>query len=300
MSTTPIEAAQNTAVVSTAGETMRSRTSNRVIQIRPSRGLFDLGLDQVWNYRHLLMTLVRRDVSVQYKQAALGAGWAVIQPIFAVIIFTLIFSMFAKLPIPGNIPYPIFAFAAVLPWNYFADSVRRASTSLVQEEELVKKVFFPRLVLPLSGVLTPIIDFMIGLCVLFVIMAFFGLWPTWRIVAIPFLLAFAGMTALMVSLWLSPINVRYRDVRHTLPFLLQIWMYGSPVVYSSTMVPEAWKWVFALNPMVGVIDGFRWVIFGSDVLNLNSLGIGILIVAPLLFGGLVFFRKLERTFPDVI
>ncbi|HPI48264.1 MAG TPA: ABC transporter permease [Hyphomonadaceae bacterium] len=300
MTSTIAETAPAEVVAASGDPGMRGRTSDRVIHIRPSRGLLDLGLDQVWSYRHLLFTLVRRDVSVQYKQAALGAGWAVIQPIFAVIIFTIIFSLFAKLPIPGNIPYPIFAFAAVLPWNYFADSVRRASTSLVQEEELVKKVFFPRLVLPLSGVLTPIIDFLIGLCVLVIMMAFFGIWPSWRFIAIPFLIAFAGMTALTVSLWLAPINVRYRDVRHTLPFLLQIWMYGSPVVYSSTIVPEAWKWVFAVNPMVGVIDGFRWVIFGSEVLTLNSLAIGALIVAPLLFGGLVFFRKLERTFPDVI
>jgi lipopolysaccharide transport system permease protein len=235
-----------------------------------------------------------------YRQAALGAAWAVIQPIFAVIIFTIVFSMIAKLPTPGNVPYPVFAFAAVLPWNYFAEGVRRASTSLVNEEELVKKVYFPRMVLPLNGILTPLVDFVIGFCVLMVIMAIYGVWPSWRLIVVPFLVVYAGLTAMMVSMWLGPINVRYRDVKHTLPFLLQIWMYGSPVVYSTTMVPEEWRWAFALNPMVGVIDGFRWAVFGDTALSLNSLGIGALIVIPLLFGGLVFFRKLERTFPDVI
>jgi len=298
MSTQPINA-DSDQVVATATVTHK-RTSERVTSIRPSRGLLDLGLNQVWDYRHLLLTLARRDVSVMYRQAALGAAWAVIQPIFAVIIFTIVFSIIAKLPTPGNVPYPVFAFAAVLPWNYFAEGVRRASISLVNEEELVKKVYFPRLVLPLNGVLTPLVDFLIGLCVLMVIMALYGVWPSWRLIVVPFLVAYAGLTALMVSMWLGPINVRYRDVKHTLPFLLQIWMYGSPVVYSSTMVPEEWRWAFALNPMVGVIDGFRWAVFEDTALSLNSLGIGMLIVAPLLFGGLVFFRKLERTFPDVI
>lgn len=279
---------------------MNARTSEQVVRIRPSRGLFDLGLNEVWRYRHLLATLVRRDVSVRYKQAALGLAWAVIQPIFAVTIFTIIFSIFAKLPIPGNIPYPVFAFAAVVPWNYFAESVRSASLSLVNEEELVKKVYFPRLVLPLSGVMTPVVDFLVGLGVLLLMMMFFNVWPTWRLAIIPFLLAYAAATALMVSLWLSPINVRYRDVKHTLPFLLQVWMYGSPVVYASSMVPADWQWVLLLNPVAGVIDGFRWAIFGDGVLSLNGLGFGALIVGPLLFGGLVFFKKLERTFADVI
>lgn len=283
-----------------AGPGLSARTSEAVTNIRPSRGLFDLGLDKVWEYRHLLVTLVRRDISVRYKQAALGAGWAVIQPLFAVLIFTLIFSIVAKLPVPGGLPYPVFAFAAVLPWNYFAESVRSASTSLVNEEELVKKVYFPRLVLPLSGVITPILDFLVGLGVLIVIMLCFGILPTWRLAVIPLLLVYAGAIALMVSLWLSPINVRFRDVKHTLPFLLQIWMYGSPVVYASSMIPADWSWAFALNPLVGVIDGFRWAVFGNSVLSLSSIGIGATIVLPLLFGGLVFFRKLERTFPDVI
>ncbi len=277
-----------------------ARTSDTVTHIRPSRGLLDLGLDKVWQYRHLLLTLVRRDVSVRYKQAALGAGWAIIQPLFAVLIFTLIFSTIAKLPVPSNVPYLVFALAAVLPWNYFADSVRNASTSLVNEEELVKKVYFPRLVLPLAGVVTPIVDFTIGLAVLIVVMLLFGITPSWRLAIIPLLLVYASATALMVSLWLSPINVRFRDVKHTLPFLLQIWMYGSPVVYASSMIPPEWSWAFALNPLVGVIDGFRWAVFGDSVLSLTSLGIGAIIVLPLLFGGLVFFRKLERTFPDVI
>jgi lipopolysaccharide transport system permease protein len=279
---------------------MRSRTSDRQTFVRPDRGLFDVELDQIWRYRGLLVTLVKRDIQVLYRQAALGAAWAIIQPIFAVIIFTIVFGMLAKMPTPGNIPYPIFAFAAVLPWNYFAEAVRRGGTGLVTDEELVRKVYFPRLLIPLGAAIGPLLDFAIGFALLLILMVAYGVMPTWRLIAVPPLIAMAGIAALSVSMWLGPINVRYRDVKHTLPFMLQIWMYASPVVYSFSMVPQEWKWVVALNPMVGVIEGFRWAVFGKGNLDPIAMIVSGLLVVALFIGGLIFFKRMERSFADLI
>jgi lipopolysaccharide transport system permease protein len=276
------------------------RVSEQVTHIRPSRGWFDLRLDQIWRYRDLLMTLVRRDVQVLYKQAALGAAWAVIQPVFAVTIFTIVFGTLAKIPTPGGVPYPVFAFAAVLPWNYFAEGMRRGALGLVNEGELVRKVYFPRLLIPLAGVTAPLVDLAIGFCVLLVVMFIYGVTPTWSILAVIPLSLLAGLLALSVSLWLGPINVRYRDVKHTVPFLIQIWMYASPVVYSFTMIPDEWKWVYSLNPMVGVIEGFRWAVTGQGHLDPTAMLAGGGLLAALLLGGLVFFRRTEHTFADLI
>ena len=289
-----------TPAMEEAGKALPKPRSATLTRIRPSLGLFDLELDQVWRYRGLLATLVKRDIAVLYRQAALGAGWAIIQPIFAVAIFTIVFSRIAKLPVPGDVPYPVFAFAAVLPWTYFAEAVRRGSTNLVNEANLVKKVYFPRLLIPLSSALAPLLDFLLALGVLIVLMLIMGVAPTWRIVAVFPLIMVAGLMALGVSLWLAPINVRYRDVKHTLNFMLQIWMYASPVVYASSMVPDEWRWAYALNPMVGVIEGFRWAITGTEQPDLLAMGIGAALIAALLFSGLVFFKRMERTFADLI
>lgn len=278
----------------------RKRTSERVTEIRPSRGLFDLQLEQIWYYRDLLMTLVKRDVQVLYKQAALGAAWAVVQPVFAVFIFTVVFGVLAKLPTPNNIPYPVFAFAAVLPWNYFAECVRRGGTGLVTEAELVRKVYFPRILILLSGVIAPILDLLIGFGVLLVVMIIYGVMPTWQILAVIPLTLVAGLLALSVSLWLGPINVKYRDVKHTLTFMLQIWMYASPVVYAFSMVPDEWKWLYSLNPMVGVIEGFRWAITGQGHPDAIAMSVGGALMLVLLVGGLIFFKKTERSFADLI
>ncbi|MDP3737115.1 MAG: ABC transporter permease [Hyphomonadaceae bacterium] len=294
---TPADASAATTPPATP---LRARTSERRTLIRPDRGLFDLELDQIWRSRGLLATLVKRDIMVLYRQAALGAAWAVIQPIFAVIIFTIVFGIIAKIPTPGDVPYAIFAFAAVLPWNYFAESVRRGGTGLVTEEELVRKVYFPRLLIPLAGTIGPILDFLIGFVVLLILMAFFGIAPTWRLIAIPPLLVLAGMCALSISMWIGPINVRYRDVKHTLPFILQIWMYASPVVYSFSIVPDNLKWIVALNPMVGVIEAFRWAVFGEGVLDPIAIGVSGVLIVVLFFGGLVFFKRMERSFADLI
>lgn len=289
-----------TGNTNTTEATIRARTSEQVTNIRPSRGLFDLQLEQVWRFRGLLATLVKRDIQILYKQAALGAAWAVVQPVFAVFIFTVVFGTLAKLPTPNNIPYPVFAFAAVLPWNYFAEGVRRGGTGLVTEAELVRKVFFPRLLILLSGVIAPLLDVMIGFGVLLIVMLAYGVMPTWHIIAVIPLTLIAGLLALSVSMWLGPINVKYRDIKHTLPFMLQIWMYASPVVYSFQMVPNEWKWLYSLNPMVGVIEGFRWAVTGQGSPDPTAMLVGGVLMLVLLFGGLVFFKKSERYFADLI
>jgi lipopolysaccharide transport system permease protein len=276
------------------------RTSERVTHIRPRRGWFDLQLDEVWRYRGLLATLVQRDIQVLYKQALLGAAWAIIQPVLAVIIFTVVFGVLMKVPTPAGIPYPIFAFAAVLPWNYFAEGLRRGANGLVNEGDIVRKVFFPRMLVPLSGAIAPLLDFAIGLGVLLILMLVYGLAPSWHIVAVIPLTLVAGLLALAVSLWLGPINVRYRDVKHTVPFLIQIWMYASPVVYPLDIVPEQWRWLYALNPMVGLIEGFRWGVTGQGLPDLVAMGVGLVLIVMLLLGGLVFFRRNEHTFADLI
>jgi len=276
------------------------RTSERVTHIRPSRGWFDLQLDEAWRYRGLLATLVQRDIQVLYKQALLGAAWAIIQPVLAVIIFTVVFGKLMNVPTPAGIPYSIFAFAAVLPWNYFAEGLRRGANGLINEGEIVRKVFFPRMLIPLSGAIAPLLDFAIGLGVLLILMLAYGLAPSWYIVAVVPLALTAGLLALAVSLWLGPINVRYRDVKHTVPFLIQIWMYASPVVYPLNVVPEQWRWLYALNPMVGVIEGFRWAVTGQGVPDLMAMGVGLVLIVVLLLGGLVFFRKNEHSFADLI
>jgi len=275
------------------------RTSDRVTLIRPDRGLFDLELPLIWRYRDLLGTLVKRDVMVLYRQAALGAAWAVLQPIFAIAIFSFIFGRVAKLP-TGGAPYPVFAFAALLPWNYFAECVRRGGLGLVTEAELIRKIYFPRILLPLAAAIAPLVDLAIGFLVLLAVMLIYHVAPTWRLVALVPLTAVAGVLGLSVALWLGPINVRFRDVKHTLPFMLQIWMYASPVVYAFGMIPDRWKWLYALNPMVGVIEGFRWAVLGQTRPDLAAMSIGAAIFLVLLAGGLVFFKRAERSFADLI
>jgi lipopolysaccharide transport system permease protein len=276
-----------------------SKDAERDVVIRPTKGLFDLEMGNVWRYRELLHTLMMRDIQVLYKQAALGAAWAIIQPVFAVVVFTVVFGNFAKMPSDG-IPYPIFAFAAVLPWTYFAEATRRASTGLVDDADLVRKVYFPRLIIPLAKVSAPLLDFAIAFCVLLIMMAFYGVMPSVKLLAIIPLIMVAGTLALAIGLWLGPINVRFRDVKHTVPFMLQIGMYASPIVYPLSQVPAEWKALYSLNPMVGVIEGFRWAVFDRGSPDFVALGIGLLVVLTLLLGGLVWFKNQERSFADVI
>jgi len=270
-----------------------------VFEVRASRGLLDLDLAAVWRYRELLYFLVLRELVVRYKQAALGFGWAIVQPLFAVMIFTLVFGVFAKIPSDG-IPYPVFALAATLPWTYFAEAMRRSGLSLINDSELVRKVYFPRLILPLAGIITPLADFLVAFVVLLIMMAWYGIWPTWHIVLlVPFLLLAMGL-ALATGLWLGPINVRYRDIMHTMPFLVQVWMYASPIVYPVSMVPEKWRALYSLNPMVGVIEGFRWALLGTKSPDLTSIAIGATVIVLATVAGIIFFKNKERAFADVI
>ena len=240
-----------------------------------------------------------RDIQVLYKQALLGAGWAILQPVFAVTIFTIVFGYFARMPSEG-VPYPLFAFAGVLPWTYFAEAVRRSATGLVTDSELIRKIYFPRLIMPLANVVTPLVDFCIAFFILLILMAFYGMAPSWKFLLVPPLMVVSALLALSIGLWLAPINVRFRDIKHTLPFMIQIWMYASPIVYPLSMVPEQWQWAYSLNPMVGVIEGFRWAVFNQGEPNFMALGMSGVIILVLLVSGLIFFRRMERSFADVI
>jgi lipopolysaccharide transport system permease protein len=269
------------------------------IEIRPSRGLFDLDLDSVWQYRELLFVLILRDIQVLYKQAALGVAWAIAQPVFAVIVFSVVFGRFARMPSDG-IPYPVFAFAAVLPWTYFAEAVRRGGTGLVTDSELVRKIYFPRLIIPLAGVIAPLLDFLIAFVVLLGVMIWYGVMPSWRLLTVPVLLLIAALFALSISLWLGPLNVRFRDIKHMLPFVLQVWMYATPIVYPISIVPAEWRSIYSINPMVGVIEGFRWAVFGQSRPDVLAICVSLSVIALLLLGGVMFFRRMERSFADLI
>jgi lipopolysaccharide transport system permease protein len=270
-----------------------------VIVIKARPGLFHLDVRSLWDYRELLYFLAWRDVKVRYKQTAIGAAWAVLQPFTTMVIFTVIFGHFAKMPSDG-VPYPVFAYTALLPWTYFATALTRCTGSVVGNAQLISKVYFPRLILPISGTLSALIDFAISLVILIGMMAWYGIVPTRNVLALPLFLLLSVATTLAVGLWLSALNVRYRDVGHAIPFLIQCWMYASPVVYPVSMVPVRWRSLYSLNPMVGVIEGFRWALLGKASPDFGAVTTSALLVTILLLGGLVYFRHLERTFADVI
>ena len=277
----------------------RALAQRPITEIRPSRGLFDLDLGVVWRYRELLSILVARDIRVRYRQAALGAAWALIQPVFTVLIATIVFGHFAKMPSDG-VPYPLFALAASLPWQYFQEATRRASIGLVTDSELVRKVYFPRLILPLASVTGPLVDFAVTLVVVMFALLYFGVTPTWRLLFLPVFLLIAMLLSLSVALWLGPINAKFRDIMHTLPFLLQVWMYGSPVFYPMSVVPEKWRALYSLNPMVGVIEGFRWAVLAKAHPDPRSMMISGSVILVMLVSGLVWFKNRERQFADII
>jgi lipopolysaccharide transport system permease protein len=279
--------------------TRPAAVGRRPAQIRPRPGLLSLDLVEVWRCRELLGVFVMRELKVRYKQAAIGAFWALIQPVVAVAIFTLIFGHFAKMP-SGGVPYVVFAFAAVLPWTYFADALRRGAMGLIGDAELVRKIYFPRLITPLALVAAPLADFAAGFCVLLALLAWFRLAPGPQVLLLPAFVLVAMLLALALALWLAPVSVRYRDVGHALPFLIQVWLYASPVAYPETIVPARWRPLYDLNPMVGVISGFRWALLGSARPDFQAMGLGLAVIVALLAGGLVFFRRMERSFADVI
>lgn len=270
-----------------------------VVYLRPARGWAALNLGDLWHYRELLFFLTWRDLKVRYKQAALGVGWAVIQPVMNMIIFSIIFGQLAKLPSDG-IPYPIFSYAALLPWYLFSGALQRSSVSLVQNANLLTKVYFPRLVIPLATVLAALVDFCISLLVLLGMCFYFGYPPGWTILWLIPLTLLALLSAAAVGTWFSALNVQYRDIQQMVPFLVQAWMYASPVAYSASIIPTGnWRLVYALNPMTGVIQGFRWALFGGAPPD-QSVLISAVVVLILLVTGLFYFRRMERTFADTV
>jgi lipopolysaccharide transport system permease protein len=267
--------------------------------IQPPSGLDNLDVAALWEYRELLYFLVWRDVKVRYKQSFIGAGWAIIQPVMTMAIFTVVFGNFAKIPSDG-VPYAVFAYTALLPWTYFSSALSRSGTGLVSNANLITKVYFPRLIIPLASVIAPAVDFLFAFLVLLGLMAWFGIAPTWGILALPLFFLLAMITALAIGLWLSPLNARYRDVGHTIPFLTQFWMFASPVVYPVSLIPESWRLIYSLNPMVGVIEGFRWALLGKENPDFAPMLVSVAVVLVLLAGGIVFFKRMERTLADVI
>jgi lipopolysaccharide transport system permease protein len=274
-------------------------TSAPVLVLQPSKGLVQLNLGEVWAYRELLYFLIWRDVKVRYKQTALGAAWAILQPVMTMVVFSVFFGKLAKMPSDG-IPYPVFAFAALLPWQLFAFALSESSNSLVSSQNLITKVYFPRLVVPLAAVLAGLVDFAIAFVVLLGLMWYYDIVPTAAIVLLPLFVFFTAVTALAVGLWLSSLNVKYRDVRYTIPFLTQFWMFATPVAYPSSLVPAKWRAVLGLNPMAGVVEGFRWALLGKAEGPGPLLIVSVGAVAVLLICGLIYFRQTERTFADLV
>jgi lipopolysaccharide transport system permease protein len=274
-------------------------TGPPVLVIRPSRGFLSLNLKDLWAYRELLYFLVWRDIKVRYKQTALGAAWAIIQPVMTMVVFSVFFGRLAKVPSDG-IPYPVFAFAALLPWQLFAFSLTESSNSLVGSQNLITKVYFPRLVIPLASVLAGIVDFAIAFVVLLGLMLYYGIRPTAAVAWLPLFVLLALATALSVGLWFSALNVKYRDVRYTIPFLTQFWMFATPVAYSSSLVPQPWRAWFGLNPMAGVVEAFRWALFGKSSSPGGLIWVSVAAVLLLLIGGLFYFRRTESTFADIV
>jgi lipopolysaccharide transport system permease protein len=269
------------------------------VTIEPTRGLFHLRLRDIWLHRELLYFLVWRDVKVRYKQTAIGVVWVILQPLLTMLIFTVVFGRFARIPSEG-VPYPLFAIVGLLPWLYFSSAVMRSAISVVAEADVIRKVYFPRLIIPASALLAALVDLAIGLLIVFVMLSTFGFRPTWSVLTLPVFTLLAVANALGIGLWLSALNVRYRDVGHTIPFLMQCWMYASPVVYPVSIVPVKWRYLYDLNPMVGVLAGFRWALLATDQLEIRAILTSTAIMCTLLVSGLVVFKYMERTFVDVI
>ena len=270
-----------------------------VTTIRPPKGWAPLDLREFAGAHELLYFLILRSLKLRYKQTVLGAAWAVLQPLLTMAVFTLVFSRLARLSSDG-LPYPVFALAALVPWTYFANALTQAGNSLVDQHQLLTKVYFPRLLLPLSAVLAGLVDLMISFALLLAVLLWYGIVPPVRLLVAPAFILLAAISALAPGIWLAALNVRYRDVRYVIPFLVQIWLFVTPVAYSSSLVPERWRALYALNPMAGVVDGFRWMIAPSASHLGSSLVLSLTAVAILLIAGLYFFRRMERSFADVV
>jgi lipopolysaccharide transport system permease protein len=269
------------------------------LRIEASRGWIPLRLGELWEYRELLYFLVWRDIKVRYKQTALGAIWAIIQPFTTMVVFSLFFGKLAKIP-SDNIPYPIFCYAALVPWTFFANGLTQSSESLVGNANLIRKVYFPRLTIPVAAVLSGIVDFGLAFIVLLGMMLYYGIVPTVNVVWLPLFLLLALVSSLGIGLWLSALNLKYRDVRYVVPFLTQIWLFVTPIAYPSTLLPARWQLVYGLNPMAGVVRGFRWALLGTTTAPGPIIFVSSLASLLILAGGVFYFRRMERTFADLV
>jgi lipopolysaccharide transport system permease protein len=286
------------SVLSASGSKLAEGPKAPAIVIEPAT-TFSLRLRELWDYRELLYFLFWRDMKVRYKQTLLGGAWAIMQPVVSVMVFTVFFGRLVKVSSDG-IPYPLFALTGLLPWQLFAFSLNAASSSLVNNAHLLTKVYFPRLVIPVSSVLVGLVDFAVSAATLLILMIYYQVLPTARIFALPLLVVFAVLAALGIGIFLSALNVKYRDVRHTLPFLTQMWMFATPIVYPSSLVPDRWRPLYGLNPMAGVVEGFRWALFGTKLSSESLIGISVVSVIAMLVGGLFYFRTTERQFADLV
>lgn len=267
--------------------------------IRARYRWFEVNLAELWEYRELLYFFVWRDLKIRYKQTVIGLAWAVIQPLFTMIVFSVFFGRLAGLPSDG-VPYPLFYYAALLPWTYFANALAQASNSIVANQQVITKVYFARVLLPISAVLSGLADFAVASVILFVMMLVYGIVPTWNVLWLLPLLLLVILTALAVSLWLSALNALYRDVRYAVPFVLQFWMFASPVVYPASLVPDQWRVLYGLNPMAGVIEGFRWALVGAGPAPGRMLAASSAVVLIVLVAGFFYFQRMERTVADVV
>jgi len=277
----------------------RRTASLPVTRIERASGWISLNLAEVWRYRELLYFLTWRDVVVRYKQTALGASWAIIQPLMTMVVFSLVFGRLRGMPSDG-IPYPLFSFAALVPWTFFANGLTQSSNSLVGSANLIQKVYFPRLMIPVASVLGGVVDLALAFAVLLGMMAYFGIAPTVNVVWLPLFLLLAVATSLGVGLWLSALNVRFRDVRYVVPFFTQLWLFATPIAYPSSLLDEPWRTVYGLNPMAGVVEGIRWALLGTATAPGPMIGLSVVASALLLVGGAFYFRRMERAFADII
>ena len=268
--------------------------------IKATKGWSNLNLGELWEFRELLFFFVWRDVKVRYKQTVLGASWAILQPFFTMVVFSLFFGKLAKMPSDG-IPYPIFSYAALVPWTFFSNGISKGASSLVGGGNLLKKIYFPRMALPISSTLAGIVDFILAFIVLIIMMIYYNIFPTSNIIWLPFLLLLALISCLGVALWLSAMNVQFRDVRYVVPFIVQAWLFATPVVYPASLIKDSfWQAIYALNPMVGVIEGFRWALLGTDTAPGPLIAVSATVAVILLLSGAFYFRRMERTFADVV
>jgi lipopolysaccharide transport system permease protein len=280
-------------------ENVKSGGGIPALRIEPSSGWVALKLQELWEYRELLYFLTWRDIKVRYKQTALGAAWAIIQPFFTMVVFSLFFGKLAKIPSDG-IPYPIFSYTALVPWTFFANGLAQSSNSLVGSANLIKKVYFPRLTIPIATIFSGVVDFLLAFVVLLGMMLFYDLRPTLHALWLPLFLLLALVTSLGVGLWFSAMNVQFRDVRYVVPFITQFWMFATPIAYPSSLLDAKWRVLYGLNPMVGVVDGFRWALLGKGAPPGPMIAVSALTALALLVSGAFYFRRMEKTFADVV